>query len=206
MQPGRDARYLRWLFLETCRDVALRSRYGVPHSAYEALLLGFLLRKLFLDDTPLVQRVRQLHPTRLEFTVVPWAPAWNAVPAIGSHGRPLLHWAGDCFDPGTPCKAHPHGPPETVLSADALMKVSIGAVGNQRLTVHDLVRSAANALGGVHVGRSRSSKDEYLKSAMMAVAGSPSGDLLAPVHVLRAVGRTALAGLAPLMEQADSAG
>lgn len=205
IDPAREDAYHRWLFVETCRDVERRSQYGVQHSVYETLLLAVLLRQLFLDDTPLINRLRRLHPVTLRFTAVPWTQAADPAPAIGGHGRPLLRVTGDCFDPETTCSSQSHGPQQTFESADQFKRAVVGANGNEPIKVQDLVRNGANVLGGAHLGRPRASADWALKWGMTASAVTSAMEAAAPITCLRAVGRATLRGLQPLLDEATTA-
>jgi hypothetical protein len=88
------------LFLRTLADIKSRISESDP---YEILLIAGLLRKLFLDDHPLVDQVNRTHKLRFEFEVT------IPVNKPTDDDKDSLWSVQDGFDPGTarpgkPCK------------------------------------------------------------------------------------------------------
>jgi hypothetical protein len=74
------------LFLRTLDDLEARIRPGIDE--YEVLLIAGLLRKLLLDDPPLIDQVNRERKLRLRFVINARPPVWQLA---GS--EPPVYWS-----------------------------------------------------------------------------------------------------------------
>ena len=170
------------LFLRTLSDIENRLTMSDP---YEVLLIAGLLRKLFLDDFPLVDQVNRVHRIKLEFEV--------ALPS----GRPKPE-DSDCFwtvqDGLDPDTAAP-GKPRQVLSRDQFFSETVTVIFGRVYSVRDIIQFEANVAGAVHAGAPKSDKEKALHElgASLGVGGySPS------LRQLLAIARVSLKALGSL--------
>lgn len=127
---------LDYLFKRTVDDLADRI---ASHDPYDALLASGLVRKLFLDEVPLVAQVNREHGVKYRFTVADWG---------GTPREPgLVVWS---LQDGLSPKRAIHSRGERRLCKDDFFAVEVAFRGEHTFTVKDVVRVASNKLGGVH--------------------------------------------------------
>lgn len=177
------------LFLRTLDDIEKRLAMSDP---YEILLIAALIRKLFLDDFPLVDQVNRNHRIKLVFkTTVPLElPA--DIPA------PTFWTVQDGLDPDTAI------PNKRRYSAtrDQFFKIIVTIVNDHQYSVREIVLFEANVMGAVHAGSPNSDKEHALKQVDSTIA---VGGYASSLRQLQAIARVVLKGLAPLREAVNAA-
>ena len=165
------------LFLRTLEDLRTRITTG-RRDEYQAIGLAALLRKLLLDDHPLIDQVNRKHRIRLRFV--------TALPAsMTEDDLPL---------------APPPGAPPFVrglkeVTKDGLLSRFAAWVAPHAYTVRDLILYVANIKGAVHAGRARDAGDDALVVAgdEIEIAGFDPA-----VYALFGIAEVVLDGLEPL--------
>jgi hypothetical protein len=175
------------LFLKTLEDIESRLTQTDP---YEILLIAGLLRKLFLDDHPLVDQVNRTHRIKLEFQV---AVSINK-PEEGDKNS--LWSVQDGLDPDTA----PPGKNRQLLSRDQFFQTVVAMIYGPSFTVRDVIQFEANVAGAVHAGAPKTDKEK----ALDAVGNSIGVGGYAPtLRQLLAIARVSLKALAPLKAAAS---
>lgn len=137
------------LFLETLRDL---ERYVAEANDYSMLRASGLLRQLLVDKHALMHQVNRAHMFKLRFpvcgrayreTVLADAPIFYS--ALGG-----IHSSG----------AFPHQLEE--VSLDRFLATQVLKLGDQLLTIADLISISANVLGGIHKGDPATEKEQAL--------------------------------------------
>ena len=170
------------LFLKTLADIESRLAATDP---YEILLIAGLLRKLFLDDHPLVDQVNRAHRIKLEFEVT--APINKP-----SDGDTSSMWSvQDGLDPDT---AVP-GKSRLRLSRDQFFQTVVAIAFGPTFTVKDVIQFEANVAGGVHAGAPKTEKEKALHTMGQHFG---LGGYAPSLRQLLAIARVCLKALAPL--------
>lgn len=137
------------LFVATLGEL---ERYVVVGDDYAMLRASALLRQLLVDQHPLVHLVNRVYKLPLKFTVcgrpyreVVFADDPVFYSAIGGIHRsgPLPHQA-------------------ELLSIDQFLATTVVKVGEELLTIRDLISISANVLGGVHKDEPKEGKERAL--------------------------------------------
>jgi hypothetical protein len=135
------------LFLLTLQD--LEKRVPLGRGEYDALMTAGLLRKLLLDEQPLIDLANR-PPTRrmrIRYEIV------DQQPPPGAHG-----WVPNGnLHPGAPT-----GGSMVSLSRDAFLARPVLVAFGETISVRELIKFMANIQGAVHVTRPSSPKDEAL--------------------------------------------
>lgn len=171
-----------FLFLKTIEDIEkkMKSRDG-----YDILMISGLLRKLLLDDDPLIHQVNQSQKLKISFTVN------DRRPPIGDNS--LMFWSiEDGFDPNT---SVPRLTKPVEVNKDQLLKRQIMIINGQIITVLDLIKFLSNVQGGIHAGQPMNSKETTLKEVQkyLGIGGLPAG-----IRSILSISRVILKGLEPL--------
>lgn len=173
------------LFLRTLTDIEQRLSAIDP---YEVLLIASLIRKLLLDEHPLVDQVNSKHRLKLAFEIT--APGSDLPPSVP---RPTAVSAQDGLDPDT-------APPflkRQVVSRDVFLKTTVAKVNEHEYSVREIVLFEANVVGAVH---SRAPKHEK-EHALNVIEQRVSVQGYAPsLRQLKAIARVVLKALAPLRD------
>jgi len=165
------------LFLHTLNDLRTRLETG-RRDEYQAMGIAALLRKLLLDDQPLVDQVNRSRRLRVRFIV--------SLPAS-------MH------EDDLPLPPPPNAPPFVrglkEVTKDGLLSRFAAWVAPHEYTVRDLILYVANVKGGVHAGHARNRSEETLVTAgeELRVAGFDPA-----VYSLFGIAEAVLAGLEPL--------
>lgn len=135
------------LFLFTLEDLEERAALG--SGEYSALNMAWLLRKLLLDDPPLVHAVNRHRRHKLRFCVTDLTPD----PDIDG-------WAlNDVFHPDGKWPDH-----ATVdLTWDQFLARTVLVAHGEHVSVHDLIDFLAHNYGAVHTSPARDAKTEALR-------------------------------------------
>lgn len=177
------------LFLRTLDDIERRLSQTEP---YEILFIAALIRKLFLDDFPLVDQVNRSHRLKLSFeTTLPFElPA--GVPA------PTFWTVQDGLDPDT---AIP-GKRRHVASRDQFFQTIVTIVNDHRYSIREVILFEANVMGAVHAGSPKTDKEQALKQINSTIS---VGGYASSLRQLQAIARVVLKALAPLRAAASAA-
>ena len=170
------------LFLNTLRD--LDSRIA-DTDEYNVLGSSALIRKLLIDDFPLVDQVNRQYRLKLVFEISESNPSIPGVP------EPTVWSVQDGLDPET---SRP-GKPRKVVSRDQFLATVLAVVNGKSYTLREIVLFEANIMGGVHAGSPREEKEKILNALNNAFA---IGGHRASLRQLQAIGRVVLKGLGPL--------
>jgi len=170
------------LFIKTLEDIEnkMNSRDG-----YEILMISGLLRKLLLDDNPLINQINQSKRLKITFNVN------DRQPPVGD--KSLMFWSiEDGFDPNT---SVPHLTKPIGVNKDQLLKRQIMIINGQIITVLDLIKFLCHVQGGVHAGEPTNSKETVLKETQkyLGIGGLPAG-----IRSMLSISRVVLKGLESL--------
>jgi hypothetical protein len=171
------------LFLRTLDDVGKRLTQSDP---YEILFIAALIRKLFLDDFPLVDQVNRNHHVKIVFeTTVLHSDRSDGFPA------PSFWTVQDGLDPDT---CHP-GRERYVASREQFFKTVVTIVDNHQYSVREIILFEANVMGAVHAGSPKTDKEHVLKQidSNISIGGHASS-----LRQLQAIARVILKSLDPL--------
>lgn len=191
-QEWHPVQHIDALFLETLKDLEARITQQDP---YTILGASALIRKLLLDDAPLVDQVNRQHRLKLTFEVTESQAQVPGMPA------PTFYSVQDGIDPAT---ARPGKITKTV-NRDQLLSYVLSVVEGRSYTLREIVLFEANVMGGVHAGSPKEDKERVLHALnnQLAIGGYRSS-----LRQLQAIGRVVVKGLAPLrcaVEQANAA-
>lgn len=176
------------LFLSTLDDLAARI---ISADEYTILGASALIRKLLIDDFPLVDQVNRQHRLKIAFEISESSPSIPSVP------DPTVWSVQDGLDPET---SRP-GKPRRTLSRDKLFSTVLAVVGGHSYTLREIVLFEANIMGGVHAGSPREEQEMALAelNKIMAIGGHR-----ASMRQLQAIGRVVIRGLAPLRSAVEA--
>jgi hypothetical protein len=170
------------LFLNTLHD--LESRIA-DTDEYNVLGSSALIRKLLIDNSPLVDQVNRQYQLKLVFEISESSPSILGVPG------PTVWSVQDGLDPET---SRP-GKPRKVVNRDQLLATVLAVVNGKSYTLREIVLFETNIMGGVHAGSPREEKERILNALNSAFA---IGGHRASLRQLQAIGRVVLKGLGPL--------
>ncbi len=177
------------LFLKTIEDIEKRLADTDP---YEILLISGLIRKLFLDDFPLVDQVNRTHKFKLAFEIT--------VPVNMPENEPYpTFWTvQDGLDPDT---APPFKKRHTV-TRDQFFQTVVSVINDHKYTVRDVVLFEANVVGAIHAGTPKTEKEKALKKVDSTIA---VGGYVSSLRQLQAIARVVIKSLTPLRLAVSSA-
>ncbi len=172
------------LYLKTISDLENRINDQDP---YEILGSSALIRKLFLDDHPLVDQVNRDYKLKFLFNVCLPTPLPPGLP------KPDVYSIQDGLDPDT---SRP-GKHVSQLTRDQFFKVIVLMINGKEYTIRDVILFEANIMGGVHAGMPKSEKEKILKTLndQLSIGGYASS-----LRQLQAIGRVVLKALTPLTQ------
>ena len=176
------------LFLKTLDDLRNRIRSNDP---YEILGASAIIRKLFLDDQPLVDQVNRQYKLKFDFNVCLPAPNPPGLP------EPVVFSIQDGLDPDTSLP----GKPISHLKRDQFLKIVVLVINKKKYTIKDVILFEANIMGGVHAGSPKTEKEKVLKllNDQLSIGGYASS-----LRQLQAIGRVIIKALTPLQEHIKS--
>lgn len=176
------------LFLDTLADLERRI---ASQDEYEILGSSALIRKLLLDEHPLVDQVNRQYRIKLLFDVT--AP--RKLPA--GLPEPMFSSVQDGIDPDT-------APPflrRITVSRDQLLAYVLLTINGQPYTLKDIVLFEAHVMGAVHAGSPKEEKEKVLVEISDKFR---FGGHRASLRQLQAVGRVASRGLKPLRDAVEN--
>jgi hypothetical protein len=175
------------LFLNTTRD--LRDRVA-SQDPYVVLGASGLLRKLLLDDAPLIDQVNRERRLKVRFEV-----GESGLPP--GLPEPVVYSVQDGIDPDT---APPFVTRRTV-TRDQLLGYVLAKVAGRSYSLREIVLFEAHVMGGVHAGTPKDDKERALNEIFNHVA---VGGHRASLRQLQAIGRVVLKGLEPLRQAIEA--
>jgi hypothetical protein len=169
------------LFIRTLDDLERRIAEQDP---YEILGGSALVRKLFLDDHPLVDQVNCQFRRKIVFEV-------GKVPELPAHLKPDFYSIQDGLDPDSSHSPHARA----TLTRDQFLKMIVMTIGSRDYSLREVILFEANVMGGVHAGTPKEDKEKVLDAlgSSMSVGGYRSS-----LRQLQAVGRVILKALGEL--------
>lgn len=170
------------LFIKTLEDIEEKMS---SQDGYEILMISGLLRKLLLDNNPLIDQVNQNRKFKISFIVN------GRQPPTGD--KSLLFWSmEDGFDPDT---SVPHLRKPLEVNKDQLLKRQIMIINGEIITVLDLIKFLSNVQGGIHAGKPKNIKEIALQEIQryLGIGGLPAG-----VRSVLSMSRIIIKGLEPL--------
>lgn len=172
------------LFLNTIKDIEKRLSSSDP---YEILMISGLLRKLFLDSYPLVDRVNKEHKLKIEFEIVDRS---RKMP----YEKDIVFWS---IQDGLFPETAPSFRKRIVVSRDKFFNTIVAKTKNEEFSVKDVIKFKANVCGGIHADSPKSEKDEILQriSKYISIGGYESN-----LRQLKAIARVILKSLEPLCQ------
>ncbi len=177
------------LFLSTLRD--LEARIADPDE-YNVLGSSALIRKLLIDDFPLVDQVNRQYRLKIVFEISESNPSIPGVP------EPTVWSVQDGLDPET---SRP-GKSRKIVNRDQLLATVLAVVNGKSYSLREIVLFEANVMGGVHAGSPKEEKEKVLQALNSTLA---IGGYRASLRQLQAIGRVVLKGLEPLRVAVTSA-
>jgi hypothetical protein len=179
------------LFVRTLDDLAERTRPSADE--YDVLLSAGLIRKLILDESPLVDQVNRDRRVRIRYRISQPGPYEQMIVAEGP-----LYWSiQDGLDPETNLTASP----VEEVTRDAFLARVVMYVGGKDITVRDTILHTANVVGAVHAGKPHPSREETGRLLENMAAQLQIGGCRPDVRSLQAIGRVVVRALAPLRER-----
>jgi len=175
------------LFVNTLVDLENRINSSDP---YEILGASALLRKLFLDDFPLVDQVNRKYKLKISFVIGLNLDYQDDIP------KPIFTSIQDAFDPDSVSPVYPR----KTVNRDQLFKAVLSTINGQEYSLKDIVLFEANVMGGVHAGTPKSEKENVLKliGDTLSIGGYSSS-----LRQLKAVGKVVLKGLKDLRQAVE---
>lgn len=175
-----------YLFLKTLEDIENKIQ---SNESYEVLLIAALIRKLFLDSTPLVDQVNKSFKIKFKFVVAcldePFLESIESLPGT-TYFNTL-----NSIDPES-------GVATIIrksLNKDQFFQMIVIITGEHRYSVKDVVRYLAHIRGAVHIGEPITAKDHDFKCAdQMVRVNKIEGSF----ESLRAIARIVIRALSPL--------
>jgi hypothetical protein len=176
------------LFLLTLEDLEQRVQLG--RGEYDALMSALLLRKVLLDDHPLLHQVNRSRQLRVRFRLRDLTPP---------EGSQNIWSPGESLSPDVQA---PSSAATVDLTLDQFLARPVFVAFGQEVSVRELIKFMANNEGAVHMTRPDKPKAQALWDARWAhMRTGPDGMYGGLVHELIAVGRIALDGLNELRER-----
>jgi len=180
------------LFLRTIEDIESRIRSGDP---YEVLGLSALIRKLFLDDNPLVDQVNRLYRHKLRFAIT--NPNSQSTQMILSM-KPVFYSVQDGLDPETAIRSKT----KIEVDRDQFFGTMVLMVKGKTYSVREVILFEANIMGGVHAGVPKNDKERALAEVNSLYIG---GETRAATRQLKSISRIVVRALQPLREAVQNA-
>jgi len=174
------------LFLRTLEDLDRRT---TATDEYEALLAAGLLRKLLLDEFPLVHQVNRYRRERIHFRINGETPVEKAILENG----PLFWAIGDAIDPDAFPVPGINAPIDAKL--DQFLARTVMFARGERLSVGDLIKQVSHIDGAVHKGKPTNAREELLDAMSHFMHFR---DLPGTVHHVQLIGKIVVRALTPL--------
>lgn len=170
------------LFLKTLEDIEKKMN---SRDSYEIFMISPLLRKLLIDDYPLIDQINENIRLKIIFTI-------NDRKLPLGDSSLVFYSMEDGFDPNT---SVPHLTHPLEVDRDRLLKTQIMIIKGEAITVKDLIKFLSHVQGAVHSGKPKNAKDYALKGIQeyLGIGGLPAG-----IRTILSISRVVLKGLEPL--------
>ena len=180
------------LFLRTIQD--MESRIKAP-DAYEVLGLSGLIRRLFLDDNPLVDQVNRVYRQKIKFVITDPNSQYTQ---IVLSTKPSFYSVQDGLDPDTalPNKV------KIEVNRDQFFGTMVLMIEGKPYSIREVVLFEANIMGWIHAGAPKTDKERALAEINNLYIG---GSTRAATRQLQAIGRIIIKALQPLREAVQNA-
>lgn len=168
-----------YLFLATAIDIDQKVIEG---SRYSLIRAAGLLRQLLLDSSPLVHVVNRKYKLKITFET----SDFNQQPPI----KPSIHHIN------LDVSAFP-GAKTIQVNLNHLLKAPVFENESVTASVHDLILACANAMGGIHLGKTRTSEEKLIldwDQIFRVLGDEPS------LRTIAGVCRVVLRGIKPLVD------
>ncbi len=165
------------LFLRTLEDIETKIK---SHDPYEVLGLSALIRKLFLDDNPLIDQVNRTYRQKIRFVITdPNSPHTQVVLSM----NPAFYSVQDGLDLETslPNEAR------VEVNRDVFFSTMVLIIEGKPYSVREIILFEANVMGGIHAGAPKTDKEKALSEINTLYVG---GDTRAATRQLQAIGRS----------------
>lgn len=179
------------LFVHTLHDLAERSESA---DEYTLLMSAALLRKLLLDNHPLIDQVNRTYRLELRFRISDISPAEQLI----LDAKPFFWSIADGLDPDLPLAYAPFE-----ATRDQFLGRRVMWFQGSWIRVRDVIDHLANVEGGVHRGKPRYERQRVLRAAAEFFS---HGGLPGAVNQVRSIGRIAVRGLNPLRDAVIASG
>lgn len=176
------------LFLRTLEDL---NRRTTVVDEYDALLAAGLLRKLLLDESPLLHQVNRYRRERIRFRINGETPTER----ILLEDNPIFWAIGDAIDPDAFPLPSLSAPMDAKL--DQFLARTIMYARGERLSVGDLIKQVAHVDGAVHKGKPTNAREELIDEMSRFMFFR---DLPGTVHHVQLVGKIVVQALTPLRD------
>jgi hypothetical protein len=176
------------LFLRTLEDLDRRT---VVADEYETLLAAGLLRKLLLDEAPLIHQVNRDRREQIRFRINGETPLERVI----LEDNPIFWVIGDAIDPDAFPVSGISAPIDVKL--DQFLARTVMFTRGERLSVGELIKQVAHIDGAVHKGKPTNAREELLDEISRFMF---FGDLPSTVRHVQLVGRIVVRALTPLRD------
>lgn len=175
------------LFIRTLADVERRIE---ETDEYEVLLIAGLLRKLLLDEHPLMDHVNAQHRMKIRFCMNGVSRYEQVVLAAG----PVFWTLMEGIDPERESGVNR---PIQEATRDQFLARRVMFVHGHDIRVRDLIDQLAHIEGAVHSGQARDLRQALITQVNREVY---FGDLPMGVQQIKSIARVVIRGLAPLRD------
>lgn len=174
------------LFIRTLIDLEKRVAAA---DEYEVLLSAGLLRKLLMDQTPLMDKVNSAHRLRIRFRI----NGESSYERLIHEDEPMYWSLEDAIDPEImvpPGMRAPLDAPRDQFLARPVLRVH-----GSWVTVRDLIDQLAHIEGAVHSLDPKNDREEMLQrvARQIYIGGLPAG-----MRQVQSIGRVVMRALTPL--------
>jgi hypothetical protein len=175
------------LFLRTLEDIENRLQ---SNDWYEILGISSLIRKLFLDDHPLVEQVNRTYRQKLRFTITdPHSPHIQTALSM----KPDYFILSDGLDPVTSIPSSK----KAEVNRDQFFGTAVCVINGNMYSVREIVLFEANIMGAIHSGAAKTDKEKALAELNSFFVGS---DVRVATYQLKSIARVVIRALQPLRE------
>lgn len=188
------------------RDLEELDQLEESHSDYDCLRIAGILRRLLLDDVPLVHLVNRERKIQIRFRVNFDKPGESII-VPGRQGSGVLRAQsvsmGDALDPEVERRIA-----TSTLKLEKLLGRPVATARGKDVSARELIKYAANVAGGVHKGSPRSDKEraieelaEKLLHRRLVRRADDEEYISSLLTTVRALGRVIRRGLRPVEEE-----
>ena len=180
------------LLFHTLRDLEQRT---AATDEYELLMSAALLRKLLLDEEPLMDQVNRRYRLKVRFRIGGVSHMEQFI--YDQLPGPIFWAAEDALDPDAGLS------PSLDANRDRFLGRRIMRFGGEWITVRDVIVQLAHVEGAVHSGTAKDQRQRVIQEAskFYSINGLPG-----VVSQVRRIGRITVLGLTPLLDAVVASG